>query len=114
MISADYLALLNKMRDLHERKNAGYSGDSPDPWLNFRQCEGFGITAEQGVLTRMSDKWSRLRSLWINPAHDQVGEAIEDTLMDLAAYSLILICLREERSAEVSRKPDLVFVSRGE
>lgn len=106
MISPEYLALLDKMKDLHQRKNAGYSGDDPDPWLNFRQCEDFGISAEQGVITRMSDKWSRFRSLWRKPEHDQVGEAIEDTLMDLAAYSLVLICLLEERKQQP--KTDLV------
>lgn len=100
MPSPEYLLLLEKMKDLHERKNAGYSGDSIDAWSNFRQCERFGITAAQGVATRMSDKWSRLISLWSKPENDQVGEAIEDTLMDLASYSLILICLLDEQKRE--------------
>lgn len=96
--SPEYLNLLDEMRDLHIRKNTGYAaaGDG-DPWYNFRQCEKFGISSADGVITRMSDKWSRLQSLWLDSNNDMVGEPIEDTLMDLAAYSLILICLRREK-----------------
>lgn len=97
--SPEYLELLDKMRDLHIRKNQGYSAASKvgDCWHNFRQCENFGIPAPDGVITRMSDKWSRLQSLWLDRANDKVDEPIEDTLMDLAAYSLILICLLKEQ-----------------
>ena len=97
MASAEYLKLLDDMRDLHNRKNAGYAGQSNDPWTNFRECELFGITSADGVITRMGDKWSRLRSLWHNPKNEQVNEPITDTLMDLAAYSLILVCLLQEK-----------------
>lgn len=91
--------VLDDMINLHTRKNAGYSGlDNPDPWANFRLCEVFGIAAEQGVLTRMSDKYSRFVRLQENADNEQVGEAIEDTVIDLAAYSLILVCLIEERA----------------
>lgn len=94
--SVAYRALLDEMWQLHIAKNTGYAGYSPDPWANFRQCEAFGISAACGVLTRMSDKWSRLQSLWKNPERDRVGESIKDTLIDLSAYALILICLLEE------------------
>lgn len=96
--SSEYLKLLDDMRELHIKKNAGYAGaNASDPWRNFRQCESFGIPAVDGVITRMSDKWSRIQSLWTDKANEQVGESIEDTLMDLAAYSLILICLLREK-----------------
>jgi hypothetical protein len=88
--------LTQLMADLHRRKNAGYAGHSDDPWINFRCCEAFGIDACNGVITRLSDKWSRLQSLWCDPNNEQVGEAVEDTLLDFAAYSLILICLLRE------------------
>lgn len=95
--SAEYLELLQDMADLHRRKSAGYAGDSPDPWINFREASEFGVTAETGVLIRMSDKWSRIKSLSKNPANDKVGENLKDTLMDLAAYALIAICLINEQ-----------------
>ncbi|SRR5260221_14608129 len=98
MASKEYLKLLEDMASLHQRKSAGYVGSNPDVWSNFRECADFGIDPIDGIITRMSDKWSRLKSLFKNPSNDQVNESIEDTLMDLSAYSLILICmLREEK-----------------
>lgn len=110
--SPEYLALLDalllidvphcieEMRDLHFRKNAGYAGHSDDPWVNFRKCERFGIPIDHGVLTRMSDKWSRLESLAQDMRNEKVGETFEDTLRDLAAYALILVCLRQEQKEQ--------------
>lgn len=92
----NYLKLLDEMRELHLKKNAGYSGDSVDRWANFRMAENFGVTAFLGCLVRMSDKFIRVQNLVKNPKNEMVGEAIEDTLLDLASYALIAICLRRE------------------
>ena len=92
-----YLKLLDEMRELHLKKNAGYSGDNPDRWVNFRMAENFGVSAFLGCLVRMSDKFNRVQNLVKNPRNEQVGEAITDTLMDLASYALISICLLQER-----------------
>lgn len=98
MPSQAYLDLLTFLADLHVRKSAGYSGaDNPDAWANFRRCAEFGIRVEDGILTRMSDKWSRLQSLRRNPDNDQVGEGVEDTLIDLASYALTLVCILREQ-----------------
>jgi hypothetical protein len=95
--SPEYLSLLEAMKSLHIRKNAGYAGsDNPDPWANFRMSVGFGVSALDGCLVRMTDKYIRVQNLRKDPANDQVGESIDDTLMDLAAYALIAICLRRE------------------
>lgn len=101
MPSKEYLDLLETMADLHRRKSAGYAGaDNPDPWANFRRCEQFGIATTDGVITRMSDKWSRLQALWRDANNEQVGESLDDTLMDLASYALILVCLRKENEGK--------------
>lgn len=101
MASKAYLKLLKDMEDLHIRKNAGYSGaENPDAWANFRMAEQFGVSAFQGCLVRMSDKYIRVTNLVKNPANEQVGESIKDTLKDLAAYALIAICLLEETEAK--------------
>ena len=92
-----YLNLLNEMRDLHKAKNMGYSGKSVDRWANFRLSETLGVPAHLGALVRMSDKWIRITNLIKNPDLDKVGESIEDTLMDLASYCLIVICLLREK-----------------
>jgi hypothetical protein len=95
--SRNYVRLLERMRELHIQKNTGYSGHQADTWYNFRSCERWGGDPLDGVMFRMTDKWSRLESLKLSEANDLVGESMSDTLMDLAAYSLILICLRQER-----------------
>lgn len=97
MASEKYLKLLDDAKELHIRKNAGYSGmDNPDAWANFRMAEAFGVSAFKGCLVRMSDKYIRITNLVKNPDNEQVGESIKDTLKDLAAYALIAVCLLEE------------------
>lgn len=101
MASTHYLALLEEMKDLHIRKNAGYAGHNPDPWANFRMSEMFDVDPFKGCLVRMSDKYIRVANLVKDSSLDQVGENVKDTLFDLAAYALISICLLEE----MERKP---------
>jgi len=101
MSSAAYKALLDEAWDLHQRKNAGYAGeDNADPWANFRMSEAFGISAFDGCLVRLSDKYIRITNLRKRPENDKVNESIRDTLQDLAAYALIAVCLLDEEKAE--------------
>lgn len=98
MADQRYLQLLDDMKELHTRKNAGYAGaDNPDAWANFRMSEAFGVSPFLGCLVRMSDKYIRVTNLVRNPNNEQVGENIKDTLFDLAAYALIAVCLLEEQ-----------------
>jgi len=97
MASQKYLDLLDKMKDLHIRKSAGYAGqNNPDAWANFRMSEGFGVSAFLGCLIRITDKFIRIQNLVKNPKNDMVGESVRDTLFDLASYALIAICLWDE------------------
>jgi hypothetical protein len=101
MASKKYLELLEVMKELHIRKNAGYAGDdNPDAWANFRMAEAFGVSPFKGCLVRMSDKYIRVTNLVRDPKNEQVGENIKDTLRDLAAYALIAVCLLEEQEAK--------------
>jgi hypothetical protein len=102
MADKRFMELVQEMADIHIRKNKGYSGDNPDSWANFRMAEMFGVSAFKGCLIRMSDKFIRVSNLTKNPANDQVGENIKDTLIDLANYALIAICLMEEMENETS------------
>jgi hypothetical protein len=95
--SKRFMELTDMMRDIHKRKNAGYAGDCDDAWANFRYSELFGIPAFKGCLVRLSDKFIRIANLTKNPNNEQVGEAITDTLLDLANYAVIAICLYEEQ-----------------
>jgi hypothetical protein len=90
--------ILDSMRDTHERKNAGYAGLSTDPFANFRHATLFNVTAHQGCLVRLSDKYHRYLNLRANPELDKVQESIEDTLLDLASYAIIAQVLKDEES----------------
>jgi len=95
--SPAFKQLLDDAWALHEAKNAGYAGeDNPDPWANFRMSEAFGISALDGCLVRMSDKYIRVTNLRKRPENDKVSESIRDTLLDLAAYAYIAVCLMDE------------------
>ena len=96
--------LIADMQDIQKRKNAGYAGqDNVDPWANFRLATLLGVPASVGCLVRMSDKFIRICNLIKNPKNEQVNESLKDTLIDLANYCLIAICLlEEEKDASIS------------
>lgn len=96
--------LLDKAKELYLKKNAGYSGDCGDPFKNFRFSELFGISPFKGCLVRMSDKFIRIANLTKDPKNEKVGENITDTLMDLAVYALIAICLYKEEKGELNKR----------
>lgn len=97
MVSSRFLGLLEELGEMHEKKSSGYSGKSnPDPWANFRGSEKLGVPAWRGCIIRLSDKYTRLGNIVADPTNEQVGEKVTDTLMDLASYALITICLLEE------------------
>ncbi|MCK9370850.1 hypothetical protein M0R04_13150 [Candidatus Dojkabacteria bacterium] len=93
MINPRFYKLLDKIKDIHDKKSHDYATE--DPFSNFRQCEKFGIPAWKGPMVRMSDKWSRLVNLSTKEAKVE-DERFEDTLMDLSIYALICILLRED------------------
>jgi len=103
-VSKRFIEITEEMKDLYIRKNAGYSGNSEDPWINFRRAELFGISPLQGCLVRMSDKFMRIANLSRNPDNEKVGESMIDSLKDLANYAVIAICLYEE---EIKKKEEI-------
>lgn len=95
MNKQDYMAFheecCKKMIAITKAKNADYTGKTEDPFLNFSRVESFGIcSVEQGFLVRMTDKLSRINSFAQKGILEVKDESIEDTLLDLANYSLLL------------------------
>ena len=85
----EFLSICREMADLYDAKNWDY-GDS------------FGKSFEEWGMTmpciRLKDKLNRLCSLTKNSSQRVQDESIEDTLKDLATYSLMtLIELRREK-----------------
>ena len=53
----------DNMYNISRSKNSDYTGLGVSPYANFERVEQLGIcTTEQGFLTRMSDKLSRIAS----------------------------------------------------
>lgn len=94
-----YGNLIGEMHQLHRNKNAGYSGKRKDPWHNFRVCNRLGISSADGIITRMCDKYARYDNVSNDPTLDMVSESAIDTLKDLAAYSIILVCILNEKES---------------
>jgi hypothetical protein len=69
-------------------------------WMRCAACMSERMLAIQEWITRMSDKYIRVTNLVRKPENEQVGENIKDTLMDLAAYALIAVCLLEEQETQ--------------
>lgn len=89
--------LLEKMRDIHNAKNADY-GDGKQLG-NFMEAEDFGVEAWRGALVRLSDKYSRIKSLSkrLNQKGEVDSESFSDTLIDLANYALLTLVLYKEK-----------------
>jgi len=89
--------LIDTMRDIHNRKNADYGAGKQ--LGNFMEAEDFGVEAWRGALVRLSDKYSRIKSLAnrLNQEGEVKNESFEDTLIDLANYALLTIVLYKER-----------------
>ena len=84
-------ACCDKMVEITKQKNADYTGTSEDPFSNFTRVEALGIcTTEQGFLTRMTDKLSRITSFAQKGFLLVKDESVEDTLMDLANYCILM------------------------
>lgn len=85
-------------------KNADYTANNADPYANFSLVERLGIgTTEQGLLTRIADKFARIVSL-VNSGNAAVkDESVADTLLDLANYSVLLAgYLKSKETARVA------------
>lgn len=66
-------------------KNHDYAGSSPD-WK-----DNFSHGGLRGMCDRMGDKMKRLRNLLPNPDKAKVSEKLQDTCLDLATYSILLM-----------------------
>lgn len=92
--SAAFLSVLEELRTLHLRKTKDYGADD-DALANIRNsADVINVPAYAGCVLRMSDKMHRLRSFFRRGEVEFDG--VEDTLLDLAAYSIIALVLYRE------------------
>ena len=80
-----------KLKSITAQKVVDYSGARDHPFDNFMNVEALGITTtEIGYLTRMVDKITRIASIITTGKQAVMDESVEDTLLDLANYSISL------------------------
>lgn len=78
----------NKLKELLLKKNNAYGNAiGASPVL----CPQVG--KETAILVRMSDKVSRIASLW--NCSDDLGETFDDTIRDLAGYCILYLANKE-------------------
>jgi hypothetical protein len=103
----DFYKLIEELKEIHSSKNHDYAGEG-DPFRNFKLSENLGIPAWKGCLIRISDKFSRLCSFANKEEFKVKDESVEDTLKDLAVYSLICLILYKERLSD-KKKDEIDF-----
>ena len=89
------LNILDNMQAVYEAKDSDYSATGL-PMGNLRKCEDAGIDAWRGCLVRIGDKMSRLENFLKEKEYLVISERAEDTIIDLANYSILMSCLIEE------------------
>lgn len=94
----EFEKIVDGMLDLYKRKNADYGNSVA------RTFDEYGLIS---FLVRIEDKINRLSNLTIKKSDQKVmDEKIEDTLMDMANYSVMaLIELKRVKAEEEASKP---------
>lgn len=100
-----------RMSIITQRKSADYTGDSEDPFANFKVCEKLGIcSTETGFLVRMLDKLVRVSNLADGREAAVFDERIEDTLFDTANYAILFAGYL--KSKQLAKMDELIQVTR--
>ena len=101
--SAEFCAVLDAMRAMHLAKSSDY-GTADDPLANLRASDEFGIEPWHATLVRMNDKITRLKTF--AKKRSLRNEGFEDTLIDLACYSILVLMLYRETLQPSGRDDD--------
>ena len=85
-----FASVLRELQEMHDRKNADY-GRPTDPFANVRAGEDFGVEPWVSAMVRGNDKMRRLQKA--AKGGTLTNEGIEDSLIDLAVYTIIALIL---------------------
>jgi len=81
----------DKMHATVIAKNTDYSSDETDAFSNFKTTEMLGIsTAESNIMNQILNKLNRTNAFVKRGVLLVADEKIEDTLLDLANYAILL------------------------
>ena len=94
--------LCTTAKELMSLKNRDYAGDhGNEPFANFTRVEAMGIcTTEQGFLTRITDKMSRLSSFIDCGKMHVANESFNDTIVDVINYMVLLSAYLKDKESQ--------------
>lgn len=103
MTKAEYIKFhadaCDRMKNITAAKNSDYTGNTDDPFKNFSDSQTYaGVSTETGFLVRMGDKMARIRSFVEKGTLEVKDESVQDTLLDLANYCLLMAAYVKGRS----------------
>lgn len=110
--SPEFEAVVQEVLEMHRRKGSDY-GTKNDFFANVSASVEWGISPWVGAMMRANDKIVRLQAA--AKGSTLKNEGIEDSLLDIATYSIIAVCLfRREQSKPVIETAigDVVFEER--
>lgn len=88
--SPEFETVVEEVLEMHRRKGADYGTDE-DFFANVSASANWGIEPWVGAMMRVSDKVARLQSA--AKGSTLKNEGIEDSLLDIATYAIIAVCL---------------------
>lgn len=109
-MATEFEKILGEIQLMHDKKQEDY-GREGDPFANVRASEDFGIPGWVGCMTRAHDKMVRLQKA--ARGGTMTNESVEDSLLDLAVYSIIALVLRREENARTRLPDGLITVNTG-
>lgn len=90
-----FLQIMDELKALHAAKSKDY-GSGKDPLANLTASAEFGVPPWIGVMIRLNDKVTRLKSF--AEKGSLANESVEDSLRDISVYSALCLVLYEEES----------------
>lgn len=94
-----FMAVLHELQQIHDAKRTDYASND-DPLGNFREAARIGISPFKSIFVRLQDKYTRACNLTRRNGNAAVkDETLEDTLKDMANYSILAVVARREEEA---------------
>lgn len=78
----EHKAVCSSLNSIYEQKNKAYGNSFGDTYKEFGNIS---------ALTRMSDKWNRIKNLSLNNIDKMNDESLVDSCMDLANYLIMYV-----------------------
>ena len=93
--ASDFEQIIGSMLKIHKAKNNDYSPKGQ--FGNFAESERIGVPDWKGAFIRLQDKYTRCCNLIGGREAQVLDEKLEDTLLDLANYAVIVMCLMKNK-----------------